>query len=147
MIIEINYLTVAIVAGILSAICGVLWAMGRTFLAQYGRMLGDQLVAHRATDAAALAAIVQRLDKVEAEKAAHMARLEAKIDGRLDAQDDEISELRGVSSKALTHRDLEDLYTKVNSTSNSVHEMKGLLGSMDATLRTFLARITEKGIQ
>lgn len=85
MIIEINYLTVAIVAGILSAICGVLWAMGRTFLAQYGRMLGDQLVAHRATDAAALAAIVQRLDKVEAEKAAHMARLEAKIDGRLDA--------------------------------------------------------------
>ena len=44
MIIEINPLTIALIAGVFSAFAGVLWAIGRTFLQQYGSMLADQLI-------------------------------------------------------------------------------------------------------
>ena len=136
MIIEINPLTIALIAGVFSAFAGVLWAIGRTFLQQYGSMLADQLAAHRAGEQKAVADISSRLDRMEASHA-----------GRLDAVDEELAALKTAGSRALTHADLDDLYTKVNGTSNSVHEMKGLLSNLNDNLRLILNQITQKGLQ
>lgn len=135
MIIEINYLTVVIVTAVFSAFAGVLWAIGRTFLQQYGSMLADQLAAHRASEKQAVTDISSRLDRMEA---SHV--------GRLDAIDEELSALKAAGSRALSHADLDDLYGKVNATSNSVHEMKGVLTSVNENLRMILARIADKGL-
>lgn len=136
MIIEINPLTIALIAGVFSAFAGVLWAIGRTFLQQYGSMLADQLAAHRAGEQKAVADISSRLD-----------RMEASHTGRLDAIDEELAALKTAGSRALTHADLDDLYTKVNGTSNSVHEMKGMLSNLNDNLRLILNQITQKGLQ
>lgn len=136
MIIEINPLTIALIAGVFSAFAGVLWAIGRTFLQQYGSMLAEQLAAHRAGDQKAVADISSRLD-----------RMEASHTGRLDAVDEELTALKTAGSRALTHADLDDLYTKVNGTSNSVHEMKGMLSNLNDNLRLILNQITQKGLQ
>lgn len=136
MIIEINPLTIALIAGVFSAFAGVLWAIGRTFLQQYGSMLADQLAAHRAGEQKAVADISSRLD-----------RMEASHTGRLDAVDEELTALKTAGSRALTHADLDDLYTKVNGTSNSVHEMKGMLSNLNDNLRLILNQITQKGLQ
>lgn len=136
MIIEINPLTIALIAGVFSAFAGVLWAIGRTFLQQYGSMLADQLAAHRAGEQKAVADISSRLD-----------RMEASHTGRLDAVDEELAALKTAGSRALTHADLDDLYTKVNGTSNSVHEMKGMLSNLNDNLRLILNQITQKGLQ
>ena len=135
MIIEINPLTIALIAGVFSAFAGVLWAIGRTFLQQYGSMLADQLAAHRAGEQKAVADISSRLD-----------RMEASHTGRLDAIDEELAALKTAGSRALTHADLDDLYTKVNGTSNSVHEMKGMLSNLNDNLRLILNQITQKGL-
>ena len=135
MIIEINPLTIALIAGVFSAFAGVLWAIGRTFLQQYGSMLADQLAAHRAGEQKAVADISSRLD-----------RMEASHTGRLDAVDEELTALKTAGSRALTHADLDDLYTKVNGTSNSVHEMKGMLSNLNDNLRLILNQITQKGL-
>ncbi len=136
MIIEINPLTIALIAGVFSAFAGVLWAIGRTFLQQYGSMLADQLAAHRAGEQKAVADISSRLD-----------RMEASHTGRLDAVDEGLAALKTAGSRALTHADLDDLYTKVNGTSNSVHEMKGMLSNLNDNLRLILNQITQKGLQ
>lgn len=136
MIIEINPLTIALIAGVFSAFAGVLWAIGRTFLQQYGSMLADQLAAHRAGEQKAVADISSRLD-----------RMEASHTGRLDSVDEELAALKTAGSRALTHADLDDLYTKVNGTSNSVHEMKGMLSNLNDNLRLILNQITQKGLQ
>ena len=135
MIIEINPLTIALIAGVFSAFAGVLWAIGRTFLQQYGSMLADQLAAHRAGEQKAVADISSRLD-----------RMEASHTGRLDSVDEELAALKTAGSRALTHADLDDLYTKVNGTSNSVHEMKGMLSNLNDNLRLILNQITQKGL-
>lgn len=136
MIIEINYLTIALIAGVFSTFAGVLWAIGRTFLQQYGSMLADQLAAHRAGEQKAVADISSRLD-----------RMEASHSSRLAAVDDELAALKTAGSRALTHADLDDLYTKVNNTSNSVHEMKGMLSNLNDNLRLILNQITQRGLQ
>ena len=136
MIIEINPLTIALIAGVFSAFAGVLWAIGRTFLQQYGSMLADQLAAHRAGEQKAVADISSRLD-----------RMEASHTGRLDAVDEELTALKTAGSRALTHADLDDLYTKVNGTSNSVHEMKGMLSNLNDNLRLILNQLSQKGLQ
>lgn len=135
MIIEINYLTIVIIAGVLSAVAGVLWGIGRTFLQQYGSMLADQLAAHRAGEQRAVADLGTRLDRMEA---AHAAQLKA--------IDEELDDLKAAGGRALTHADLEDLYSKVNGTSNSVHEMKGMLSNLNDNLRLILNQITQKGL-
>lgn len=135
MIIEINYLTVAIVAGVFSVFASVMWAIGRTFLQQYGSMLADQLAAHRTNEEKVVADISTRIDRMEADQATKLRAIDVELDA-----------LRAASSKALTHGDLDDLYDKVNATSNSVHEMKGLLANVNETLRMILARIAEKGL-
>lgn len=142
MIIEINYLTVVIVGALLSAFVAGLWAVGRTFLQQYGSMLTVQLQAFQASAAETAQEFERRLDRFEADQAKDAADQAAK----LRAIDAELDALRTASSKALTHGDLDDLYDKVNATSNSVHEMKGLLANVNETLRMILARIAEKGL-
>lgn len=135
MIIEINYLTVVIVGALLSAFVAGLWAVGRTFLQQYGSMLAVQLQSFQASSAKTAGEFEKRLDKFEADQATKLRAIDLELDA-----------LRTASSKALTHGDLDDLYVKVNATSNSVHEMKGLLANVNETLRMILARIAEKGL-
>lgn len=135
MIIEINYLTVVIIGAILSAFAGALWAIGRTFLQQYGSMLADQLAAHRTSEQKVVADIGARLDRLEAD---HSARL-------LDMAR-QIGDLEDISAKALTHKDLDDLYTKINATSGDVREMKGELRLINNNLQMILNRIAERGI-
>ncbi|MCK6396057.1 hypothetical protein [Zoogloea sp.] len=135
MIIEINYLTVVIAGAVLSAFAGVLWAVGRTFLQQYGSMLADQLAAHRASEQKVAADIQARLDRMESDQAAKLRAIDLELDA-----------LRSSSAKALTHGDLDDLYVKVNATSNSVSKMEGLLSNVNDTLRMILSRIADKGL-
>lgn len=132
MIIEINYLTVVIVGALLSAFVAGLWAVGRTFLQQYGSMLTVQLQAFETREAKTTAEFAKRVD-----------RLESDISGMAK----QIDELEDVSAKALTHKDLDDLYAKINATSGDVREMKGALRSIDDNLRMILNRIAEKGLE
>lgn len=132
MIVEINYLTVVIIGALLSAFVAGLWAVGRTFLQQYGSMLTVQLQAFEAREAKTTAEFAKRVD-----------RLESDISGMAK----QIDELEDVSAKALTHKDLDDLYAKINATSGDVREMKGALRSIDDNLRMILNRIAEKGLE
>ncbi len=132
MIIEINYLTVVIIGALLSAFAAGLWAVGRTFLQQYGSMLTVQLQSFQASEAKTVAEFAKRVDRMESDLS-EMAK--------------QIGELEDVSAKALTHKDLEDLYVKINATSGDVREMKGALTSINDNLRMLLNRITEKGLE
>ena len=132
MIIEINYLTVMLIAAVLSALGGVLWAMGRSLLQQYGNMLRDQLAAHRADSHARQTDITDRLDKIEHTLADHATRL-----GRVDAD----------LARVPTDEDLEKIYARINTTANDLAEVKGSLRGIDQTLRTLMSRITERGLQ
>lgn len=135
MIIEINYLTVVIIGALLSAFAGALWAIGRTFLQQYGTLVSSQLEAVQDAEAKAAEEIKDRLDRLEAD---HSARI-------LDMAR-QISALEDVSAKALTHKDLEDLYGKINATSGDVREMKGELKLINTNLHMILNRIAERGM-
>lgn len=136
MIVEINYLTVALVAAIVSALAGAFWAMSRAFLAQYGRMLHEQLAAHRSAESRASEAIVRRLDGLEAELETRMAEHAARI-----------NRLEGVTAKAPTHDDLGKLYEKQNETARSVAQLVGEVKGMGDTLRLILNQIAHKGMQ
>lgn len=131
MIIEVNYLTVMLIAAVLSALGGLLWAMGRSLLEQYGNMLRDQLAAHREDSHKRQADISGRLDKIEGTLVEHSARL-----GRVDAD----------LARVPTDEDLEKIYARINTTSNDLAEVKGSLRSIDATLRSLMSRITERGL-
>lgn len=135
MIIEINYLTVVIIGALLSAFAGALWAIGRTFLQQYGALVSSQLEAVQDAEAKAAEDINARLDRLEAD---HSARI-------LDMSR-QISDLEDVSAKALTHKDLDDLYGKINATSGDVREMKGELRLISTSLQMILNRIAERGM-
>lgn len=131
MIIEINYLTIALLGALLSAFVAGLWAVGRTFLQQYGQMLTTQMQAFEAREAKTTADVARRID-----------RLESDILGMAK----KVGDLEDVSTKALTHKDLDDLYVKINTTSREVAEMKGVVTSLNDNLRMLLNRITEKGL-
>ena len=135
MIVEINYLTVVIIGALLSAFAGALWAIGRTFLQQYGAMVSTQLQAVRESEARAAEIIKARMDKLEADHDARLQQLAKQID-----------ELEDISAKALTHKDLDDLYSKINTQTGDVREMKGRLNSIDDNLRMILNRIADKGM-
>ncbi len=132
MIVEINYLTILLLGAVLSAIGGVLWAMGRSLLQQYGNMLRDQLVAHREDSQRRQDGITSRLDKIETTLEGHDRRLL-----RLDAD----------LSRGLTDEDLDKIYARINTTANDLAEVKGVLKGIGDNLRTLMARITEKGLQ
>lgn len=132
MIIEINYLTILLLGAVLSAIGGVLWAMGRSLLQQYGNMLRDQLAAHREDSQLRQADIAGRLDKIESTLEGHDRRLL-----RLDAD----------LSRGLTDEDLDKIYARINTTANDLAEVKGVLKGIGDNLRTLMARITERGLQ
>lgn len=135
MIVEINYLTVVIIGALLSAFVAGLWAVGRTFLQQYGAMVSTQLQAVRDSEAKATETIGKRLDKLEAD---HSSRLQQHAK--------QIGDLEDISAKALTHKDLDDLYSKINTQTGDVREMKGRLESIDDNLRMILNRIADKGL-
>lgn len=135
MIVEINYLTVVIIGALLSAFAGALWAIGRTFLQQYGAMVSTQLQAVRESEARGAEIIKARMDKLEADHDARLQQLAKQID-----------ELEDISAKALTHKDLDDLYSKINTQTGDVREMKGRLNSIDDNLRMILNRIADKGM-
>lgn len=135
MIVEINYLTVVIIGALLSAFAGALWAIGRTFLQQYGAMVSTQLQAVRESEARAAEIIKARMDKLESDHDARLQQLAKQID-----------ELEDISAKALTHKDLDDLYSKINTQTGDVREMKGRLNSIDDNLRMILNRIADKGM-
>lgn len=136
MIIEINYLTVALFAGIASAIIAGVWALGRTFLAQYGSMLAAQLAAHRESENAREANIARRLDNLEAE-----------VDARMTDHATRISRLEGVVSKAPTHDDLSKLYEKQNETARTLATLLGEAKGQGDTLRLIFNQIAQKGMQ
>ena len=136
MIIEINYFTVALLAGIASALIAGAWAMGRTFLQQYGAMLADQLAAHRATEAAQGAAIARRLDGLDAD-----------FDTRMADHASRIARLEGIVSKAPTHDDLSKLYEKQNETARTLATLLGEVKGQGDTLRLILNQIAQKGMQ
>lgn len=132
MIVEINYLTVMLLAAVLSALGGVLWAMGRSLLQQYGNMLRDQLAAHREDSQQRQADIAGRLDHIEQTLEGHASRL-----ARLDAE----------LSRVPTDDDLEKIYARINGTANDLAEVKGILRGLSTNLHTLMTRITEKGLQ
>jgi len=127
-IIEINYFTVAVLAGIASALIAGVWAIGRTFLQQYGAMLADQLAAHRDSEAARSTAV-------------------ARLDARLADHATRISRLEGVVSKAPTHDDLSKLYEKQNETARTLATLLGETRGQGETLRLILNQIAQKGMQ
>ncbi|MFN3985723.1 MAG: hypothetical protein ACK4KV_09535 [Rhodocyclaceae bacterium] len=131
MIIELNYLTIAIIAGVLSAVGGLLWAVGRSLLQQYGDMLRDQLTAHRNDTASNHQGVVHRLITIERDMEEHTARI-----ARLDA----------LAEKAPTHDDLGKLYDKVNSTAENVAAIAGEMKGINGNLRMILNRIAERGL-
>ena len=132
MIIEINYLTVLVLAGVLSGIGGVLWAAGRSLLQQYGNLLRDQLAAHRQDSQARQADITQRLEHIEQALEGHAGRL-----SRLDAE----------LARVPTDEDLEKIYARINASATDLAEVKGTLRGISDNLRTLMARITERGLQ
>lgn len=136
MIIEINYITVAVLAGIASALIAGVWAIGRTFLQQYGAMLADQLAAHRDSEAARSSAVERRLESVETD-----------LDARLADHATRISRLEGVVSKAPTHDDLSKLYEKQNETARTLATLLGEVKGQGDTLRLILNQIAQKGMQ
>jgi hypothetical protein len=135
-IIEINYFTVALLAGIASALIAGVWAIGRTFLQQYGAMLGDQLTSFRESEAAQSAAIARRLDALEAD-----------LGGRMGDHAGRIARLEGVVSKAPTHNDLSKLYEKQNETARTLATLLGEVKGQGDTLRLILNQIAQKGMQ
>lgn len=132
MIVEINYFTVMLIAAVLSAVGGVLWAMGRSLLQQYGGMLRDQLATHRLEINERRADAVARLNKVELTLAEHSVRL-SRIDATIGSMP--------------TEEDLEKIYNRINTTGHDLAEVKGSMRNIDQTLRTLMSRITEKGLQ
>ena len=136
MIIEINYLTVVLLAGIASALVAGVWALGRTFLQQYGAMLADQLAAHRSTESAQGAAIARRLEGLEGE-----------VGIRMTDHASRIARLEGVVSKVPTHDDLSKLYEKQNETARTLAMLLGEVKGQGGTLRLILNQIAQKGMQ
>ena len=136
MIIEINYLTVVLLAGIASALVAGVWALGRTFLQQYGAMLADQLAAHRSTESAQGAAIARRLEGLEGE-----------VGIRMTDHASRIARLEGVVSKAPTHDDLSKLYEKQNETARTLAMLLGEVKGQGGSLRLILNQIAQKGMQ
>lgn len=131
MIIEINYLTVVIIAGLLSALGGALWAMGRSLLQQYGNMLRDQLKAHRDDSHARQSELNERLDQLERTLATHADRLSA-LDREL--------------ARVPTDEDLEKIYSRMNGTASDLAQVKGTLQVISENLRALMNRITERGL-
>ncbi|THF60921.1 hypothetical protein [Pseudothauera rhizosphaerae] len=131
MIIEINYLTVALLAAVVSAVGGVLWAMGRSLLQQYGDMLRDQLAAHRTDVQRGQQSVLERLEAIDRELEDHAARIT-----RLDV----------LVEKAPTHADLDKLYSRVNTTAEDVAEIKGTLKVIGESLRALMNRVAERGL-
>ena len=136
MIIEINYLSIALLAGIASALIAGVWAIGRTFLQQYGAMLADQLAAHRDSEAARSAAVERRLEAIESD-----------LDSRMADHATRISRLEGIVSKAPTHDDLSKLYEKQNETAPTLATLLGEVKGQGDTLRLILNQIAQKGMQ
>lgn len=132
MVIELNYLTVMMLAAIVSALGGLMWAVGRSLLQQYGNMLRDQLADHRNDTVRSYASMVERLNRIEQAVGEHATQL-TRIDGDL--------------ARVPTDEDLDKIYNRINSTSHDLSEVKGVLRSIDMTLRTLMGRITEKGLQ
>lgn len=136
MIIEVNYLTLVLFAGIVSAFVAGVWGIGRTFLAQYGAMLADQLAAHRSNEASNSAAVARRLDAVEEE-----------LDVRMKDHAERLARLEGVISKVPTHDDISRLYEKQNDTARSLAMLLGEIKGHGDTLRLILSQIAQKGMQ
>lgn len=136
MIIEINYVMLALFAGIVSAVVAGVWGIGRTFLAQYGAMLADQLAAHRSVEANNSAAMALRLGEIESE-----------LDSRMQDNSDRLARLEGVVSKAPTHDDISRLHEKQNDTARSLAMLLGELKGHGDTLRLILSQIAQKGMQ
>lgn len=132
MIVEINYLTVLLLAAVLSAVGGVLWAMGRSLLQQYGNMLTDQLNDHREDSRRRQADITGRLEHIEAALDDHARRLV-----RMDADLERVP----------TGEDLEKIYARINSTAEDLAQVKGTLSGIEQILRGLMNRITERGLK
>ena len=136
MIIEISYVTVALFAGIVSAIVAGVWALGRTFLQQYGAMLADQLKSHRVTESTRSTEVSRRLESLEDE-----------MGDRIADHSSRIARLEGVVSKAPSHDDLSKLYDKQNESARTLATVLGEVKGQGDTLRLILNRIAQKGMQ
>lgn len=136
MIIEISYITVALFAGIVSAIVAGVWALGRTFLQQYGAMLADQLKSHRDTESTRSGEVSRRLESLEDE-----------MTDRIADHSSRIARLEGVVSKAPSHDDLSKLYDKQNESARTLATVLGEVKGQGDTLRLILNRIAQKGMQ
>ena len=136
MIIEISYVTVALFGGIVSAIVAGVWALGRTFLQQYGAMLADQLKSHRDTESTRSGEVSRRLESLEDE-----------MGDRISDHSSRIARLEGVVSKAPSHDDLSKLYDKQNESARTLATVQGEVKGQGDTLRLILNRIAQKGMQ
>lgn len=136
MIIEVNYLTLALLAGIVSAFVAGVWGIGRTFLAQYGAMLTDQLETHRSNEVSATASATRRFDALEDE-----------LGARMKEHGDRLARLEGVVSKVPTHDEITRLYEKQNDTARSLAMLLGEIKGHGDTLRLILSQIAQKGMQ
>lgn len=132
MIVEVNYLTVMMLAAIVSALGGLMWAVGRSLLQQYGNMLRDQLADHRNDTVRSYASMVERLNRIEQAVGEHATQL-TRIDSDL--------------SRVPTDEDLEKIYNRINAYANDMSELKGSLRGIEHTLRALMSRITERGLQ
>ena len=136
MIIEMYYLTVALFAGIASAIIAGVWALGRTFLQQYGSMLTGQLTAHQSAEAKRSGEVVRRLESIEDD-----------FGSRLADHAGRIARIEGAVSKAPSHEDLSRLYDKQNETARTLATLLGETKGQGETLRLILNQIAQKGMQ
>lgn len=132
MVVEVNYLTVMLLAAAVSTMGGLLWAVGRSLLQQYGNMLRDQLGHHRDDTARSYGSMVLRLNRIEEAVSEHATQL-TRLDGDL--------------ARMPTDEDLEKIYNRINASANDMAELKGSVRAIDQTLRALMSRITERGLQ
>lgn len=134
MIVEINYLTVALLATVFGGMLTGLWAIGRGFLGQYSQMHLAHIEAHRAATTSSITAVMSRMEALELE-----------TEERLKDHARRLANLDELTARTLTRTDLTDLYERHNETSRSVSTLSERLGLLHGDLQELAGGF--KGVQ
>lgn len=134
MIVEINYITVALLATVVGAMLTGLWAVGRWFLGQYGQMHQAHMTAHREQTNTLIASVTARMDALEVD-----------AEERLKDHDRRLANLDELTARTLTRTDLGDLYERHNETSRTVSTLSERLGLLHGDLQELAGGF--KGVQ
>lgn len=103
--------------------------------------LGFQVLQFLLTGAIGVYVYLTTKDQVTNDR---ISKLEDDIDGRLDSHLERIAKVEAKTDKALTHADLEDLYTKINKVDACVNRLEGEFVGATRTLNLIHETLMEE---